>query len=181
MLKSFRSTEASSGEALNGDEICSLGPSPLEDVLFELIGFQWTRRFLLIERFKLLRGRMFERRGRRAEAVLVRGKKERRKRLGCAGRLQRARRTEAGKFSHKQKAHGFCPRLFDGSVSNAQFLPRLSRMKSLGLRPDLRCGVPFHGIGTAVPPTRRDEVAKSSCLRPSAAGCRSDLQSQGTA
>jgi hypothetical protein len=24
MLKSFRSTEASSGEALNGDEICSL-------------------------------------------------------------------------------------------------------------------------------------------------------------
>jgi len=51
MLKSFRSTEASSGEALNGDEICSLGPSPLEDVVFELIGFQWTRRFLLIERF----------------------------------------------------------------------------------------------------------------------------------
>lgn len=72
MLKSFRSTEASSGEALNGDEICSLGPSPLEDVLFELIGFQWTRRFLLIERFNLLRGRMFERRGRRAESSTAR-------------------------------------------------------------------------------------------------------------
>lgn len=124
--------------------------------MFELIGFQWTRRFLLIERFDCLRGRMFERRGRRAEAVLVRGKKERRKRLGMCRRLQRARRTAAGKFSHKQKAHGFCPRLFDGSVSNAQFLPRLSRMKGLGA-PDLRCGVPFHGIGTAVSP-QQDEM-----------------------